>query len=665
MFTQIVSLFVFLTLFYSAQAQPQTQQGRALSRNVNRESHLQKAVKFVPDEVLNDDDEIEEDMDKVLAANQPLANPAYKQLRGPAKPRIAHNTGPVVPPPIRRPILSRQLTRQRSGPIPAQKPVPKKTKTRPTPTAPQTQHASRLGHADEEEAKLKTASNKLVKWLRNRLAKRVGEATDLTSSIKGQGELIETLKEAVQSTSGEREKDIRVKIERLKKLREYKKLSSKPMKELQAAQHESDNLSTELSHLQKRYDFLTVERERLKDRLEHSGLGHWLEVNGKEHLPATAVGVLSKSAQILDPLSRGAHEVIEMDKFISTMVENLLPTSESRMISKVVWDLVMLAPVIPMIIAFWWVNDALHEMSAYHAIFGSALVLTVTTLVHILASVIVGGEALSLMQQRNEVGCICFIMVISALLVSMIILQTMVTAVDSSSSDVSELLVTLTISFHWYLNVFQPAMVSLPIRMHVIEHILYLGGACFVGYKKKEKIKLQTGFDESLERFVEYMQDWLEETGEAVRNIFSDENRDYKGGRWEIGEEMKDGSVAEDTEDNTEDNKLGKEIIPSERFDQSDDRFGKQKGGEAKKDHMQQITRTLGSTGEPAWRQRWRASIWNSVRNSGRAGVTGANVRGIGALTGNNVGGGGGFGGWKRRREVSDVDASYNSCKEE
>lgn len=300
-------------------------------------------------------------------------------------------------------------------------------------------------HTNEGKTKVKAQTKNLVKWLRNRLRNRLAEVADLEQELNTENIMVDRLNKKIFGTYEERQREIKLKLYKQKKLKQFEKTAHGPDIELQEIENEKRILSEQLERVTRTYETLAHVDHDLRKKLHTAGLSHWLSSRGKEYMPETAVGVLARSAQILQPvtvgLERAAYEVdtrimqaagaVREDKFNGTfnggMNDNSMidyggsddpyyyysggtgslgrpnasnPTTSWGMLRIVLVDVLMLIPFLPILVVLCRVRKALvGNFSAANVSVYISGVLTVEMFILAIASLLIGSEVIYLCQK--------------------------------------------------------------------------------------------------------------------------------------------------------------------------------------------------------------------------------------------------------------------------
>lgn len=376
--------------------------------------------------------------------------------------------------------------------------------------------------AEEAETKLKAATKQLVKWLRNRLRKRLEDVAVLEENMETEKILLLNLNESIESISADREHEIQLKLETQKNLSLFRQTSDEPEREMKVVQDETEKLSNELIHLKHTYEMLATGRKELRRQLMSAGVGHWLESRGKEYMPDTAVGVLSKSVEVLSPVSQGLERAIELDRKVSKEVEGVILDPEASIIGKVIGDVAMLTPLVPILVVVCRVAMMLKTVSVVQVVMYTAGAFVLECIIVMLAMTLVGHEGLLEMQMTNEMGFVLGIFINCALFCGLMMMQALISAARPTRSDIAQTGALVLVGHHFLWHVFQPAMVSKAVTLDATGIILYTTCFTMVGLEKKRKVGLKTLVDKHVYSGIEYAWKWGRETAKAMRGVFAE-----------------------------------------------------------------------------------------------------------------------------------------------
>lgn len=375
---------------------------------------------------------------------------------------------------------------------------------------------------EDEEEKLRVATIKLVTWLRNRLRKRLNDVAMLEAEKQAEDFLLQKLNVSIVNTTSERENEIQMKIENQKKLSAFRQTLYEPEKHLHTVQAQTKKLSDQLAHLGKMYNSLAERRRSLRERLHKAGFSHWLEANGKEYLPDTAVGVLSKSAEVLQPFAQGIEQAVILDRKLATRIEGVIPTLSKRSIfGIVVEEFLMLLPIIPMLFVLCKLFQTMHKLSVVHLVMYEAIGFMFESCLLLLVSVILGRETIGALQDsKNSKALLAGLFINAVMYGGYIFTQVLMSVLQWSRFEILQTVLTLAVGYHYYLSVFRPVMLNEKVSVTAIAHMMSIVNFCVVAYEKKRILKLRTPYEEQVTSFLRSIEGWIWETIEAMGNVF-------------------------------------------------------------------------------------------------------------------------------------------------
>lgn len=395
------------------------------------------------------------------------------------------------------------------------------------PTAPPQKKVNSSISVQKEEEKLRHASVKLVMWLRNRLRKRLNDVARLEGDMQAERIVLQNLNESIVETASAREHQIRVKITTQKKISEFEQEKEEPEKQLLSIQDTTKKLSDQLATLGENYNFLGERRRKLQKQLREAGFSHWLDMRGKEYLPATAVGVLARSTELFEPLYRDLREAMLLDWRLASTVEGLIPSlAEQSLLRNVIEEFLMLLPTIPLIMAWGKACQKLYSLSIIHAIMYEAIGFTVEFCILFCSSVFLGREIigyLSLSKYSKFVTAVVFMNTI--LYIGYVFSQILVSVLDGSKYEVFQTILSFSVGYHYYGVVFRPLMLNEKVQVTAIGHLLSVLAFGLVAYEKKKKLLLKAPLEDELNELFLSMENWGLETFEAMKSIFFENDR--------------------------------------------------------------------------------------------------------------------------------------------
>lgn len=409
-----------------------------------------------------------------------------------------------------------------------------------------------------EEDKLRAQTRRLVKWLRNRLRKRLSEVADLEHEMATEEELLVGLNRSIEGTYAERQKEIKLKIARQKALKQFQisplgassSSSSNPSSpaiietELRAVESEKVGLSEQLARVTRTYETLAQVDKDLRKRLHTAGLTHWLRARGKDYMPESAVGVLSKSVEFLNPVASGLEKVYDLDVKAANFIPKRVRVHQSTF-GKVLIDALMLLPLLPLFILL---------CRARHSILKSSNFSNVHIALYSSTFLLFESIVLAIMFQFDKLSFTPpFITFVSTFaLILLLVCQCLLTLLSvATRSDTVELEVTqcgllLALVAHFWKHVFIPSVTSdhsqdgnissaslmtvyklaadSPPPAGCTAHVVYAMVFGFIAQCKRNLLGWTCSLDDKAKVVIASISAWLIETFRAIKNAFSDSN---------------------------------------------------------------------------------------------------------------------------------------------
>lgn len=409
-----------------------------------------------------------------------------------------------------------------------------------------------------EEDKLRAQTRRLVKWLRNRLRKRLSEVADLEHEMATEEELLVGLNRSIEGTYAERQKEIKLKIARQKALKQFQTSHlgassssslnpSSPASietELRAVESEKVGLSEQLARVTRTYEMLAQVDKDLRKRLHTAGLTHWLRARGKDYMPESAVGVLSKSVEFLNPVASGLEKVYDLDVKAANFIPKRVRVHQSTF-GKVLIDALMLLPLLPLFILL---------CRARHSILKSSNFSNVHIALYSSVFLLFESIVLAIMFQFEKLSftppSITFVS--SFALIVLLVCQCLLTLLSvATRSDTVELEVTqcgllLALVAHFWKHVFIPSVTSdnnqdgnissaslmtvyklaadSPPPAGCTAHAVYAMIFAFIAQCKRNLLGWTCSLDDKAKMVIASITAWLIETFRAIKNAFSDSN---------------------------------------------------------------------------------------------------------------------------------------------
>ncbi|KAI0567324.1 hypothetical protein FGB62_3g136 [Gracilaria domingensis] len=375
---------------------------------------------------------------------------------------------------------------------------------------------------DLEERKLKSATQKLVKWLRNRLRKRLEDVVQLESDMTTEQELLKTLSGEIEDESREREDEIKQKLQTKKELSDFRRHLNSPNARMKRVQSQTRALSEQLERVKEAYESMAARRKDLENKLESAGFSHWVEARGRDYFPDTAVGVLSKSAQVLGPVTHGFQRALLFDDRLSTEMEQIVPGSDETILHKIVWDITMMVPLFPFVLLLRFGTGMIHRLSVYDVVLCGSSLFAAECVLCFVMSMFFSREILGVCQEINETILVALLFINALLYFVMFVAQVLISCLRPSRTEVVQMILLFTVGCRYYQYVFQPVMLSKPVMVTVLSHVLYIVTFCLIFVEKKRTMNFKTSYDVCFHKTMALMKAWVSETGCAMRNVFSD-----------------------------------------------------------------------------------------------------------------------------------------------
>lgn len=387
---------------------------------------------------------------------------------------------------------------------------------------------------EREEMKVKAATLKLVIWLRNRLRKRLVEARGLESDMRNEKERIANLTRDQTRIADERQAEIRSKIEQQKRLVKFRRQSAGPEEQMRIVRQQNTKLELQLHGLEDTYRSLVVTYHQVEQKVRQAGFSHWLDSRGKRYMPETAVGVLSKSTELIDPVIHGLGKAVEMDQEIANEVDGLVPVPHSRLFAGVLSDLLVLVPVVPILAVGWRFTSSMHGLSLAHHILLLSAVIACQSLANFLISLIVAEEAFSFFQRENEpimVGILFLTGGLYLVYCSLLFLDLMV---RGRSATLVQLVLASAGTAYFYATVFRLAVLDHAITFPALGHAVYGVLGLLAMTETNRDLKLNIPLQHDLDYVIHVCTSWLRETAAAMREALCPDSDTAEGKRSEI-----------------------------------------------------------------------------------------------------------------------------------
>lgn len=376
---------------------------------------------------------------------------------------------------------------------------------------------------EEEEEKLRNATIKLVLWLRNRLRRRLEEVATLEGDMETEKSLLKTLNDSITYTTTERSEEIRLKLETQKRLSDFQQKAEEPAQQLELTQSRAKKLSDELAILGEAYNGLAETHRALRDKLRASGFSHWLEARGNEYMPATAVGVLSKSTELFAPLAQGVEQAFELDKQLAVGVERMVPRLPPRSVLGTVFeDLVMLVPIIPVLVVVCEVLRRFHILSVLHLAMYVAGAFMTEAILLLVACALLGREALRGLQVVHPDALVAGALVNAGLFVGYMVTQCVITVLRFSKMELAQSLLGAAIGWQYYTSVFRPAVMDEAVSATVLSHLTVSVNFGLVVFEKKRVLNVRGSWEDKMNEILVGLESWVFETADAMAGVFVD-----------------------------------------------------------------------------------------------------------------------------------------------
>lgn len=381
-----------------------------------------------------------------------------------------------------------------------------------------------IGNVEKEELKVQTATLKLVTWLRNRLRKRLGELAELEGALKKLKNVATHFEISTTRAESERATEIRKKGTSQKELARFRLKLVEPDVQLKIVGDQAKKLEWKMQDRVKTYDALGKMQAELESKLREAGFSHWLEARGQRYLPETAVGVLSKSTEILEPVIEGIGKAVAIDNHLAREVDDIIPIVHSPLLTGVVSDVFVLVPLIPVIALAGRITFMVHRMTVVQFIFYLSAVFAAQCLAFFLASVALGEEAIQYFLKANEPAAIASIFLIAGLYSCFLLLHVLTALVDSSARNFAHLTSAAGIGYLCHTHVFRRAVLNQDIHVPVVMHVAFCVAFLFILTDRNLTLGYHFPFQKAMKQVLDDVNDWMEETIQAMKISIMGEN---------------------------------------------------------------------------------------------------------------------------------------------
>lgn len=378
---------------------------------------------------------------------------------------------------------------------------------------------------EEEEQKVKNATLHLVIWLRDQLRHRLAEVANVGTSISNFEHLFESMEKNQTHLSAEREKEIKKKIQSQKLVADYRRKEAEPNEELRNITNQTQGLEKELSKLSDEYQALTRVHLDLQNMLHRAGFSHWLDARGNKYIPATAVGVLSKSSEILDPVVRGIGKAIEVDHALALDAERLLPIGNSAFFVSVVSDALVLATFLPALFVIHRLWTSMNARTLVDHIFYLSCLFSLQSVSCLLLSLLFCEEPLLHLQKTREPLLVVVVFATSTLYSLFLFKLGVLTLLITSRSNVMQFVLSLCFGYQFFMLIVKPMVLERVISFPVGMYAVYAALFSYTWSEKSSVTKCSVPFGEHVHRAFDAAVYWISETTDAMRTILSSNAR--------------------------------------------------------------------------------------------------------------------------------------------
>lgn len=374
-----------------------------------------------------------------------------------------------------------------------------------------------VSSVEREEEKVQVATLKLVKWLRNRLRKRLNEVADLETAKATTDHAIANLAESQKRVSEEREHVIVEKRARQNELAEFRRTADVPDNQLRIVREQSAKMEHQLEDLGHVYDGLATKLTQMEVKLREEGFSHWLDTRGTAYMPETAVGVLAKSAEVLSPVASSIETAVAVEQQIAKEFDSLLPEDVSPVVPGVVSDVLVLAPVIPVVALVGRLSCSMHGLTVLHYIVYLSAVFAAQSGITFLCSLALGSDAIEHYQKTNEPVLIAMLFLTAGMYTWFVFMHTLLAIAHTTRRNVVHLCIVCTIGYMFYHLVFQPAVLDRHAGLPMLAPCLLALVFLFLMTERNEVLQLALPLQAELRAFFTASRSWAAETVDAMR----------------------------------------------------------------------------------------------------------------------------------------------------
>jgi hypothetical protein len=372
---------------------------------------------------------------------------------------------------------------------------------------------------EKEEQKVKNATLNLVKWLRNRLLMRLKEVADLEAKMVVTQGMLNSIAAKKQNAFSEREAEIRRKIESQKRLSDFRRKVEEPTEVYNSVTNKTRELEIQLKELGKSYDELAKTYVRLQTNIREAGFSHWLDARGRAYMPETAVGMISKSAEILSPVIHGIGRAVELDQKLAEEVEELVPIPHSVLFTGVLSDILILVPMIPILAVAVRVAYSVRELTILHHIVLLGAMFSTQGVGCFLLSLYLTEDALRYFQRTNEPVLIGILFVCASVYALFMLLLAVVCVAENKAESLVQLALSGGAGYYFYRMAFRPAVldgqVAIPIVYYLFSSVLFLA----IASERNRGIRIRFPLQSEVDVTLSLVKEWLRDTARAMAQL--------------------------------------------------------------------------------------------------------------------------------------------------
>mmetsp|Transcript_3885 Transcript_3885/g.7435 ORF Transcript_3885/g.7435 Transcript_3885/m.7435 type:complete len:400 (-) Transcript_3885:567-1766(-) len=321
--------------------------------------------------------------------------------------------------------------------------------------------------------------------LREELLGKLSEWKKLEEDLVQQRADLDDARRRKSTATAKRREVVTQRNERELILRELEKRSEKAVERIRSSRKEIARLEESIRGLREERERLKKREGVLNDMLRKSGLRRWFSLEGHNVLSKTAVGVLIRSADLMDPIASKLQGAAQRERAIIDRIG-----IRSPYVRGVLFLLFVLVPVVGVLAVLTIVSGYLSSLTVLHALTGLCAFFATQSFLLFFLSVLLRSEVTSLLQWNREKMFLGLLLVWAVLFLVFLYLFAHQLSSSPDLNAAFQFIASIFVGYHFYVEVFRPAFLTEEVHITAIAYLTYCTVFVLIGADKGKLIGL-------------------------------------------------------------------------------------------------------------------------------------------------------------------------------